>query len=551
MIFAFFCLQSISIAFGTVTKVHDIENLISSYLSHTIDQHALYATSYNYMQIVQDESNLTPRYLQSIRYILHGFPIANGTNDNENTYKKLNFIQSIAYYYCGISMSRVMSTSLDNILINQSQLYMNSTIFPVQVVESYEFIRFEICERIKLGLYESVVDMFKPDMHVQSTQRNPVILQLNSNVNADSSFSRFIGNVADFISLNTHASDSLQSIDQMYQFLVKFGEFESYKEAVVRQIWQIDNSLALQSNPFTSATYDEIAICVHQIKHPKMHKYVTNTLKQQVKSTGNRSFILDHDIDHGKTEDMFSRDFLHYARIYQFLTNSVAADYDVEHNEVEVHNMFELLHECYREYATIFRSTSSTMVDCVLIVFGVYESCNDDINGHEYVLDAIKCIISNHQLYCSTFAPLANETDYERSSSIFLALRKDLRESLSEAVFYPYIHELMNDTQFVNIVNNNTNFEIDTYLQTIFSNLMMLALDEYKDIEMIKKIATEFKPKINVCRNCILENKYKWDALMISWMDVLIKQKFIYLTKYFQQRFKHQTNTNCTQISIH
>ena len=150
MIFALFCLQSISIVFGTVTNIYDIETVVNSYLSNTIDQHALHATSFDYMKMIQQESShVTSRYFQSVRYILHGFPITNETNNNDTVYKKLNFIQSIALYYCGINMSHVINTSLDNISIDESKLHMNSVIFPVQIVESYELVRHEICERIK------------------------------------------------------------------------------------------------------------------------------------------------------------------------------------------------------------------------------------------------------------------------------------------------------------------------------------------------------------------------------------------------------------------
>ena len=533
MIFALFCLQSISIAIGTVTKVHDIETLIGRYLLNTIDQHALHATSYDYMKMVQDESHLTAQYFQSVRYIKYGFPVhtnsslysqTNSTNDT--IYKQLNFVQSIALHYCRMNMSDVMDSSFDNILINESELHLNSSIFPVQMVESYGLIRSEICERIKLGLYQSVIDMFRDDMYLKSKERN--IVQLNPNVNADSFFSRLIRNVANFISIRIHASFSLDSIAEMYLFLVKFGEFESYKKTIIHQIWQMDDSFALQSNVFSYSMYPDIDLCVYQIKHPKMHKYLINILKQQVQSTANKSFILDHDFGN------VSRKFWHYVEIYQFLTKYVAANRTVKNNIVELHNMFQLLRECQ---TTISTSPSSTIVDCTLIAFGIYESCKD-VDGHGYVLNAIKCIISNHDTYCSKFGRFVNETDYEYFNGMFSKLRNDLRQSMNEVVFYPYIDELMNDTQFVNIVNNNTDFEIDTYLQTVLSKLMALALEEYRDIEMIKKIATVFKPKINVCINCIPESKYDWRSLMIPWMDVLVFNDCMYLTKYFQLRFK-------------
>lgn len=89
----------------------------------------------------------------------------------------------------------------------------------------------------------------------------------------------------------------------------------------------------------------------------------------------------------------------------------------------------------------------------------------------------------------------------------------------------------MNDHQFVNIVNNNTDSEINTYLQTVLSQWMVLAVDYYRDIEMVKKIATVFEPK-------------KIDACM------LMNPELLYLTNYFQQRFHHRIDHNCTQNSL-
>ena len=500
MIFAFFFLQSISIAYtlGTVTKVYDIETVIRSYVSHSIDEHALHATSNHYMQMVQDESHLTSRYLQSVRYILHGFPITNEANDNDTVYKKLNFIQSIAYYYCGINMSDVMSATLDNIFVDESQLYMNSVIFPVQLVESYELVRSEICERIKLGLYQSVIDMF------------------NQYGYADPFFGRFIRNVANFISSKEHEFLSLQRIGDMYPFLAKFGEFELYKETVIDQIWKIDN-MWRKSKILDKIQFD-IDTCVSQIKHPKMHKYVTDILK----STGNKSFILNQ---HNTS------DFWHHVQLYQLSTASAAVSHHAENDTIKVRNLLQLLDEC--RLKPKFLLTGTSMAACRLITFGIYESCEDRMNGHEYVLNAIKCIISNHDLYYSKFGPLTNEMDYKFKSQ----LTNSLRKSLSEADIYLYLNELMNDTQFVNIVNNNTDSEIDTYLQKILSELMVHALEQHKDIQMIKKIAIVFKPKINVYAKCI---DYPLNLRMISWMDVLMKHECMYLETYFQQRFKHQ-----------
>ena len=503
-----------SIAFGTVTTVHDVETVINSYLSNTINEHALHATSYDYMRIVQDESPFTRRYLQSTRYILHGFPITNTTNDNVTGYKKLNFIQSIAYFYCGINMSYVMSTSLDSILINGSQLYMNSAIFPVQLVESYELVRSEICQRIKIGLYQSVVDMFKP------------------NANADSFFSRFIANIANFISFNTRELFSLQSIGQMYPFLAKFGEFELYKKTVIDRILEINNVLAFLAleSKGVGGKMSDIDTCVSQIKYPKVKKYVTRVLN----STGTKSFIFH---DHNTSG------FLHYVRMYQLLTGSAAVNYQVENNTVavEMYNLLQLIDECLLASASFLGS--ATMSDCTLITFRIYESYKH-LNGHEHVVNTIKCIISHHNLYCSKYG-----ADYDHFSEMFLMLREDLIGLQNEAAFYPYLNELMNDTQFVNIVNNNTDAEIDKYLQTIFPKLMMLALEEYKDIEMIQKIAAVFKPKINVCIKCTLKDKYTCTWKEKSWMGVLIKHEYMYLTKYFQQRFRDQVD-HCSQVLL-
>ena len=536
-------MQSISIAFCTVTNVYDIDKLISGYLSQTINEHALHATSLQYMKIIPDRVHWKKRYFQSVRYIEYGFPLHTNSSSethstNDKIYKKLNFIQSISYYYCGMNISCGMNTSMDNVWIDESQLYMNSVMFPIQIVESYEFVRSEVCERMALGLYQSIVDMFKPDTYVESNQRSNLIIRVSPNVKAELSFSQFIGNVASFISSKTHPFFSLQSIGVMYRFLVKFGEFESYKETVIHNIWQMDSSLALQLNVFSDSDID---ICMNQIKHPKMHKYVTNTLKQQVNFTGNKSFILEHD----KTADAYnlSGNFWRYAKMYQVLTGSTAIKHQVENDTVEIVNLFQLLRECQwkHRYTERTRSTGSTLVDCALIAFGIYESYEGNMDGHEYVLNALKCIISNNDLYCSKLSPSisANETYFQHSRSMYLMLR-DLRQSLIEDVFYPYLNELINDTQFVSIINNNTDHVIDGYLQTTLSKLMVVALEEYKDTEMVKKIATVFKPKINVCKNCIFESKYDCDSLVISWMDVLVIHECMHLKKYFQQRFKHQ-----------
>ena len=495
MIFALFFLQSISIAFGTVTNVHDVETVISSYLLHTIDQHTLHATSSKYMQIVQDESHLASRYFQSVRYIKHGFPMHTNSSSHTNStndivYKKLNFVQSIAYYYCGINMSSVVHPSLDNILIDESQLYMNSTIFPIQLVESYELVRSEICERIKQGLYKSVVNMFKPESFFSDYSFFPGVVR----------------NVSNFISFGTDEVFLLDTVGFMYPFLVKFGEYELYKDSVFQHLWQMDDFSA-------DALVDEvemdgkIAICVNQIQHPKMYKYATSVLNL--------------------TGDDNTSDFWYYVRMYQLSTgkNPLNRYHQVEdNNNITVRNVLQLIDECRLIGRTVL--THITTGDCSLIALRIHEFRDDGVNGHEYVLDAIKCAMSNHDLHCSKFA---NETSTDK-----------LRKLLSVSVLYPYFNEIMNDNQFVNIVNNNINSQIDTYLQGILTKLMMVALEQYKDIEMIKQISTVFKPKINVYTNCILfENEYPLDSRKLSWMDVLNTYGCRYLTKYFRQIFSH------------
>ena len=496
MIFAIFFLQSVSIAFGTFgtsTNVHDIETLIRSYLSDTIDEYTLHATSHGYMKVVQDESHLPTRYFQAVRYILHGFPMyTNDTNDNSTVYKKLNFIQSIALYYCGMNISYIINTSFDNILINESELHLNSSIFPVQMVESYELIRSEICERIELGLYQSVVDMFNPY------------------TNDLSFFSAFIETIINFISCKTCESFSLKSTGLIYPFLAKFGEFDLYKETVIHQIWKIDSS-ARELHVFGNDMSSDIDICVSSIEHPKMYKHVTNILEQHGKSSRIQFFIPHH---HNVS------DFWYYGQMYQLLTDIVPGTLEVESTTVEVLKLFGLVHQCPKHDVT------AIMIHCPSIAFRIHESRKDGIDGHGYVINAIKCIISNHDIYYLKFGLSANEINHEFKST----LTNSLRQSLSPVVFYPYIDELMNDTQFVNIVNNNTDSEIDTYLQTILSKFMFIALDYYKDIQMMKKIATVFEPKINVCP--------------------LMNPEFMHLTKYFQQRFSHQINEKCAAQQV-
>ena len=518
MIFTLLFLQSISIAFGTVTKIYDIEKLITKHLAHTTDAHDLYATSYDYMKFVQKESDFTARYFQSVRYILHGFPmpssIAKLNSTNGKIHKKLNFIQSIVLYYCGMNMSYIVNTSLDNILINESQLYMNSMIFPVQLVESYEIIRLEICERIRLGSYQSIVDMFNPYKKARH-----------------SFFSGFVRQVANFISSTSCETFSLQNIGQMYPFLAKFDRYEPYKETVIGQIRKIDN-YARASKVLGKIRLSDIDICVSQIKHPKMYKYVTNILEQQVHSTGNPSFILNRD----KASNLS-----HYAQMYQLLTGSEAMSHHAESDIVEMRDLLQLLDDLHLRHEAGASSTSITLVDSSLIAFRIHESRTDGINGHEYVLNAIKCIISNHDIYCSQFNPLAIATPLQDHE--FFMRKDNLRQSLSADVFYPYIDEIMKDTQFVNIVNNNTDSKINTYLQKILSNLMAVAWEKYKDVEMIKTITTTFKQKIDVCMICIPDNHSKFEWKSISLMNMLIKGDCMYLTKYFQQRFSHQVDS--------
>ena len=117
-----------------------------------------------------------------------------------------------------------------------------------------------------------------------------------SPVHADSEsfFEGFIQRVANFVSSKQSESSivSLQNIGPMYQFLANFGEFELYKETVIRNICEMDNSLQ----------DCEIDICLNQIEHPKMYKYITTKLQQQQqqqrqrvdsKSTGQKSLILN------------------------------------------------------------------------------------------------------------------------------------------------------------------------------------------------------------------------------------------------------------------
>ena len=533
MIFALFCLQSISITFGTVTNVYDIETVINNYLSNTIDHHSLHATSSKYMNMVQDESHTTSRYFQSVRYILHGFVITNETNDSDKRYKKLNFLQSIALFYCDINMSNVVNnTPFVNISIDESKLFMNSSIFPLQLVESYQLVRSEICQRIKLGWYHSVIDLFNP--HVRS----------------DSFFSRFIQDVVNFISSNSSEYVyELQRVGQMYPFLAKFGEFELYKQTVIRNILKMDTLLQLQSeltfldldNPILQ---NEIEVCVNQIKYPKMNEYIANILEQQVKSTGNKSFILNH-------YNCNASDLWHHVRMYENLTGMDAINHQlqVENNTIKMHNLLQLLDHCL-VYSARRLTSSKSIIDCTLITFRMYELCDHKINGmdgREYVINAIKCIISNHDVYCSKLSQLTNGTltQHDDFRSTSLRINNNLKKPLGQAIFYLYLNDLMNDTQFVNIINNNTDSvnSNDIYSPPILDlfNWMLLALEEYKDIEMITKIATVFRPKINVGGNYIFEFQHAFQKLVLqSWMDVLVTRNCTYLTKYFQQRFNRQ-----------
>ena len=528
MIFALFCLQSISFVFGinTRTKIYDIETVINSYLSNTIDQHALHATSSDYMKMIQQESNLSTRYLQSVRYILHGFPItiANETKDNINgrfVYKKLNFIQSIALFYCGINMSQVIKTSFENIAINESQLYMNSTIFPIQVVESYELVRSEICQRIKLGLHRFVVDMFKTEPYSFP----------------DFFFSGFIEEVALFVStpFKTGIITVWEKVGQMYPFLSRFGELELYKGPLIQRIWDMDRA-GRKSKRLIAEQKFKFAVdtCVSEIKHPKMHKYVVEILKQQVE-TGTKkkkSSILNH-------RNVSMTELQYYVKMYQLVTLNTAINHQFENNTVEIRDLIQLLGQC--QEATSTDSTVMDMNECVLITLKIYQS----YYSHEYIVNTIKCTISDHHLYCSKFI----QTLRKNGSQFW---RYDLRNSIDEAVLYPYLNEIMNDTVFVNIVNNNTDSDINSYWQTMLSKLMSLALEEYRDIDMIKKIATVFTPTIDVREKCISasKNKRRSSLMSRSWMDVLKKHQCMYLTNYFQQRFRHQIVENCTQTPL-
>ena len=212
----------------------------------------------------------------------------------------------------------------------------------------------------------------------------------------------------------------------MYPFLAKFGEFESYKETVIYQIWKIDKFVR-ESQFFGDEMSSDIDICVSQIEHPKMSKYVTDTLEQQVKSSERESFLLNH----YKICDLW-----YYAQMYHLLTGTAAINHQGKNNTIEIGNLLQLLLDCPSKYEATFESATTY---CPLIAFAIYESrkdgINDGINGHEYVLNAIKCIISNHDLYYSKFGSLTNEMEYKFKSK----LTNILRQSLSAAVFYPYL----------------------------------------------------------------------------------------------------------------
>ena len=478
MIFALFCLQSISIAFGTgtVTKVHDIETVIGGYLSNTVHEHALHATSSYYMRMVQDESRLTSRYFQSVRYIEYGFSMhinssSQKNSTNEKSYKKLNFIQSIAHFYCGMNISSVLSTSLDNIWINNSQLYMNSVIFPVQIVESYEIIRSEICHRIKLGLYQSVVNMF---YFLQSEK--PYDLSRFS-------LSYFIHKVANFISIKTNSFLSLQKVGDMHSFLAKFGEFELYKETVIHHIskWNIDyfNLVAKHMTELTEMKDSErqtiVDACANQIRYPKWHRYVIDMLKLP----GNDSLMLN---------SSKSSQYKHCVLTYILLkgSNHDAANHLVENSTVQIGDLFQLLNGCTTiQFFTLFWD------DCSLIVFAIYESYQGDLDGHEYVINEIKLILSHHDVYYTKLSVLTNQTNSK--STLINRLKIDV-ESKPD-VFYPYLNELMNDDQFVHIIKNSTDIKTETYLQKIIYKWVLVAHKKYMDIEMIQKIVAVFQPK--------------------------------------------------------
>ena len=172
----------------------------------------------------------------------------------------------------------------------------------------------------------------------------------------------------------------------------------------------------------------------------------------------------------------------------------------------------------------------------------MYELCNHFKDAHGDVVNAIKCIISNHDIYCQ----LANQTGDGDFRSRVLRIRHDMQKSVGSVIFYPYLNEFMNDTQFVNIINNNTNDQDDICLQSILLKWMMFALEEYKDIEMIKKIATVFEPKINVYAKCMYLRK-KPIARMTSWMGVLMTYNCEYLTKYFHQKFGSQMDDSSSK----
>ena len=518
-----------------------------------------------------------------------------------------------------------INTSFDNISIDESKLFMNSSIFALQMVESYQLVRCEICQRIKLGWYQSVIDLFNQHSH------------------GDSFFSSFIQHVANFVSFKpSEYFYELQTIGQMYPFLAKFDEFELYKETVLDHLWEINN-LTLQSQVFGKIQCD--IACVNQIKYSKMHKYLAGKLN----STKHNSFILNQhnlwyysqmyklstgiaaindkrrsikDIGSGNPsvpssmtvttmkglresiwyEPPRAKDDRNYknsdqaanldqeaiqARLPQFfemipptddleepdemghsmnsdLTENFATAmpemqniHEMNHamlyeahselggtvnsdqpanNTTKIYNLLQLINECQHK-SVLLPKMKEKVDECTFLALTIYDSCQDidGINAHEYVVNAIKCIMSNHQFYCSKFTSLTFIEDYNYVNDRKLRqLTNVLREKVSEDVFYPYLNEVMNDNQFANIVNNNTDSQIDTYLQTTLAKLIVLALEEYKDIEMIKKITAVFEPKINVCASV------EWDSEMMPFMDVLVSHECMYLIKYFQQRFKHQ-----------
>ena len=157
---------------GSVTNVLDTDMVINQYLNNSTDSNTLYYSSLKlarYINKIYKNNDWQITYEQAKRHIEYGY-LTNFTKDDQYTFKKLNFLQSIAYNYCNMPLNSFIVEKMCTIFeIHDSNLCLNSQIFPIQIIATYPMIRLEVCTQIKLGNIELVLQWFHCPSHTSGT----------------------------------------------------------------------------------------------------------------------------------------------------------------------------------------------------------------------------------------------------------------------------------------------------------------------------------------------------------------------------------------------